>query len=175
VPVCTTADYAAFTYVANNQTPGTYVTLIPALDWQRYNMTALGDTAIAALTWLVLQAFRQTIQRYRIRQCQILRFMLLAALGFVLWRMTSMLAYEAVAHLQVRFDALPRLPSRPWGRWAWRGVQILPVVAFFASVAIGLQVHMRIRRGWAMGLAAGVIVGMLVMFHLVTCAVRVAR
>ncbi len=162
VPVCVSVEYATFDYYTHHQTPGQGITLIAARDWEGHIWAAVGDVTIAALTWLVLHVFRQTIQRYRIRSRQILRLMLLALLGCVLWRAASVLAHEGVGHLQDRFDALPRLPWRPWGRYVWRSVPIVPVVAFFVSLAFGLQVHLRIRRGWAMGLGAAAIVVLLI-------------
>jgi len=166
IPLCAGVDFAAFDYFTKHQKPGTAITLIAGFDWEFYAWAAGSDLVVAALTLLALQVFRRTLQLCRVRQGQLVRLVLLAAVGRAMWGIASVLVYEAVGHLQVRFDEVPRLPWRPWGHCVWQIKLAAPTLVFLVSIVIGLRDRLRVRRAGVIGAVAGTIV-MLAMLGLV--------
>jgi hypothetical protein len=91
----------------------------------------------AMLTWLALLLFRPTLVRYRVRWDQLLRVTVLALVGFAGWQ------------ILVRVAVFGYVMVWPYLRTPWD--ELLPLVSFVLSMALGLSVYLKLRHGWWLG------------------------
>ena len=116
----------------------------------------------AIATWLALQVFQQTFGRYRLRQGQVFRLVALSWLSLIVWK-TMLLGGEAVLNMCVY--------KKPWlfalCPWLWDLDEVVPLLVFVLALCTGLRMHLRIERGWPMGLLSALLAFvMLVTVHL---------
>ena len=113
--------------------------------------------AVLTVVWFSAQVFRQTISRYRIRQDQILRIVVLTWIAIVVakgaseWACTfATMPYNWFWHIV--------FPST-----VWQAVNAMPTLLLVASLGFAFRNYLRIRDGW---LWVGLILAMMVAFLL---------
>ena len=97
--------------------------------------------------WLLLQVFRQTYRRFRVRQDQLGRIVLLCAFVLLTWKILAHASVWAYELWWLRFRWVP-----PGYELTYTLSELLPGLVAVVTLCIGLSGHLRIRRGWAVGL-----------------------
>ena len=101
--------------------------------------------------WLALHVFRWTLARHAVRSVHLLRVVVLALIALVLSRaLLDLVGSLCAMWLRSRYRTF--LPV-----WAQTCPELVALSLFGISLMLGLSVHLRLRRGWLMGLLAALV------------------
>ncbi len=146
-------------------------------DLNAYLLALLGALLLVVLTWLVLQVFQQTINRYRIRWQHFLRILALAGTAAWMW--------HAVVGVLFCLNCVIATCT-PSGVWRWRAwaacteylvwlAMILPISVFALAISLGMGRYLQVRRGWAIGFLTTFIVLLFLVTSVVALTMLLGR
>lgn len=142
-------EYGAFFYF-NRLTP---IPLLPRLVEDLALQAGLG-----VAIWLTLQVFWQTRAHGHVRQAHLLRIVVLACVGSVIW---NRLILTATTGLAIGYRQLTgRMLYQNWShfQWCWRLAEWIALGTLVWSLCLGLSRYLRVRRGVILGLLTLVVV-----------------